>query len=172
MNSKLQPLFARRSTRRFTDQPVEEGLLRDLLEAAMAAPSAVAKDPWHFILIQNPQILARLATGMTNGRFLAQAAAGIAICGDLQRAHEGELSFLLQDCSAATENILIAATLLGLGACWLGVHPWEDRIQMVREVLHVPAGIVPVCMVAIGWPAQRTEARTRFRNNALHVEHW
>lgn len=172
MNSKLQNIFSRRSARRFTGQPVEEGMIRDLLEAAMAAPSAVAKDPWHFVVMQNPQTLERIAAGLANGRFLAQAAAGIAVCGDLQRAHEGELSFLLQDCSAATENILIAATQLGLGSCWLGVHPWTDRIQMVREVLKLPTGIVPVCLVAIGWPAQRAEPRTRFRGNAVHYEQW
>jgi len=172
MNSKLQNLFSRRSARRFTGQPVEEGAIRDLLEAAMAAPSAVAKDPWHFVVMQNPQTLERMAAGLTNGRFLAQAAAGITVCGDLQRAHEGELSFLLQDCSAATENILIAATQLGLGSCWLGVHPWEDRIQMVRETLKLPTGIVPVCIVAIGWPAQRAEPRTRYRGNAVHYEQW
>ena len=172
MNTKLQTLFARRSARRFTGQPIDDGVIRDLLEAAMAAPSAVAKDPWHFVVVKNPQTLAGMAAGLTNGRFLAQAAAGIAICGELERAHEGELSFMLQDCSAATENILLAATLLGLGSCWLGVHPWADRMQMVREVLHLPAGIIPVCLVAVGWPAQRSEPRTRYRDSAVHVEQW
>lgn len=172
MNSKLHTLFARRSARRFTGQPIDDGVIRDLLEAAMSAPSAVAKDPWHFVVMHNPQTLSRMAAGLTNGRFLAQAAAGIAICGDLQRAHENELSFLLQDCSAATENILLAATLLGLGACWLGVHPWEERIHMVRETLHLPPGIIPVSMVAVGWPAQRAEPRTRYRDNAVHYEQW
>ena len=172
MNSKLQPLFARRSTRRFNGQPIEPSVLQDLLEAGMAAPSAVAKDPWHFVIMQNPQTLARLAAGLVHGRFLSQAAAAIAVSGDLQRAHEGQLSYLLQDCSAAAENILIAASLLGLGSCWLGVHPSEDRIQMVRQELHLPAGIVPVCILALGWPAQRADARTRYRDNAVHFEHW
>jgi nitroreductase len=172
MNNKLQSIFARRSTRRFTGQSVDASLIHDLLEAAMAAPSAVAKDPWHFVVMQNPVTLKRLASGLSNGRFLTQAMAGIAVCGDLQKAHEGDLSFLLQDCSAATENILIAATMLGLGACWLGVHPRPDRIQLVKDAAALPAGIIPVSIVAIGWPAERTEARTRFRQNAVHYEQW
>lgn len=172
MNSKLQSIFARRSARRFTDQAVEPELIHDVLEAGMAAPSAVAKDPWHFVVIQNPATLSRLASGLSNGRFLTQAAAAIAVCGDLERAHEGSLSFLLQDCSAATENMLIAATQLGLGSCWLGIHPREDRIQMVRDEVNLPAGIIPVCLVALGWPAQRAEPRTRYRENAVHYERW
>jgi nitroreductase len=172
LNSKLQSIFARRSARRFTGQTVEPGLIQDVLEAAMAAPSAVAKDPWHFVVLQNPTTLARLASGLSNGRFLTQAAVAVAVCGDLERTHEGSLSFLLQDCSAATENMLIAATQLGLGSCWLGIHPREDRMQMVRTELKLPTNIVPVCLVALGWPAQRAEPRTRFRENAVHHEMW
>ena len=172
MNRKLQFLFARRSTRRFNGQPIEPGMIQDLLEAAMAAPSAVAKDPWHFVVVQNPVTLDRLASGLPDGRFLAQAAAGMAICGDPARAHENQLSFLLQDCSAASENLLLAATQLGLGSCWLGIHPKEERIQMVREILHIPSSIIPVCLIALGWPAQRTEARTRYRSTAVHQEEW
>ena len=172
MNSKLQSIFARRSARRFTDQIVEPGLIRDVLEAAMAAPSAVAKDPWHFVVIQNPVTLSRLAAGLSNGRFLTQAGAAIAVCGDVEQAHEGSLSFLLQDCSAAAENMLIAATQLGLGSCWLGIHPLADRIQMVQAALNLPAGILPVCLVALGWPAQRAEPRTRYRDSAVHYEQW
>ena len=172
MNNKLQAIFARRSTRRYTSQPVEASLLHDLMEAAMAAPSAGAKDPWHLVVIQNPLSLKRLAAGLTNGRFITQAMAGIAICGDLQKANDGDLSYLLQDCSAATENLLLAATMLGLGACWLGIHPRADRIQLVKEVAALPSGIIPVSLVAIGWPAERAEARTRFRESAVHYEQW
>ena len=120
----------------------------------MAAPSAVAKDPWEFIVVRNRSMLNRLASGLPNGQMLADAALGIVVCGNLQHAHDGQLSYLLQDCSAAIENMLLAAQALGLGACWLGVHPRDDRIAHVRALLDLPDAVIPVCVVSIGWPAE------------------
>ena len=128
MNPRLNDLFARRSVRVYRQQDVADDLVRDLLEAAMAAPSAVAKDPWAFVVVRNRDMLAKIAAGLPNGTMLRDAALGIVVCGDLQRAHDRQLSYLLQDCSAAIENLLLAASALGLGACWLGVHPREERV--------------------------------------------
>jgi nitroreductase len=172
MNPQLRPLFARRSIRKYTDQPVTEEVVRDLLEAAMAAPSAVAKDPWHFVVVRNPATLKAIAGGLTNGRHLAQAAVGIAVCGEISRAHDTDPAYLVQDCSAATENLLLAASLLGLGACWCGIYPLADRIELLRRTLKIPAGIIPVALISIGWPAQRADARSRFRASAVHDERW
>jgi nitroreductase len=172
MNPKLSPLFARRSVRRYQDREVPDGHVHDLLEAGMAAPSAAAKDPWHFVVVRRKEMLGRLADGLPHGQMLRHAALGIVVCGDLRRAHGGEESYLLQDCSAATENILLAASLLGLGACWLGVHPRQDRIRHVREVLGVPAEVVPVSVVALGWPAETPPPRTRYAEAAVHRETW
>ena len=138
----------------------------------MAAPSAVAADPWHFVVIRHPDTLKKLADALPDGRHLAHASVGILVCGESERAHDGQLSYLLQDCAAATENILLAASLLGLGACWCGVHPRKERMDLARKLADLPAGIVPVCIVALGWPAQRPEARTRYRSGAVHQEHW
>jgi len=172
MNSQLQALFARRSIREYRPGDVEAGLVRDLLEAAMAAPSAAAKDPWEFVVVRNRAMLERIAAGLPNGGMLASAAVGIVVCGDLRRAHDGQLSYLLQDCSAAIENLLLAASTLGLGACWLGVHPREDRIAHIRELLQLPAPIVPVSAVAVGWPAEAKRPRTRYREEVVHAESW
>ena len=89
------------------------------------------------------------------------------LCGDLTKAHGGELSYLLQDCSAATENLLLAAHALSLGGCWLGVHPRADRVDGIRRLFGLPEKIVPVAAVAVGWPAEEFKARTRFRNDAV-----
>ena len=91
------------------------------------------------------------------------------VCGDLSRAHGGELSYLLQDCSAAIENLLLAAQQLGLGACWLGIHPRQDRIAAVSRILNLSESIVPVGGIAIGWPAQEPSPRTRYRRDAVVV---
>ena len=138
----------------------------------MAAPSAVAKDPWEFIVVRNRSMLNRLATGLPNGQMLADAALGIVVCGDLQRAHDRQLSYLLQDCSAAVENLLLAAHALGLGACWLGVHPREDRVAHVRSQLAIPNVVIPVAVVSLGWPAESPAPRTRYRAEAVHRETW
>jgi nitroreductase len=172
MTPKLEPIFARRSIRAYQRTPVGDEVVRDLLEAAMAAPSACAKDPWRFVLVRSPQTLAAIAAGLPNGTMLATAPLGIVVCGDLEAAHGGELSYLLQDCSAAIENLLLAATALGLGACWLGVHPRKDRIDLLRRVLGLPAAILPVAALALGWPAEIKPARTRYRADAVHAERW
>jgi nitroreductase len=172
MNPQLQYLYSRRSVRRFKSDDVDEGLVRDLLEAAMAAPSAVAKDPWDFVVIRNREMLAGIAEGLPNGKMLADVPVGIVICGNLQRAHDGQLSYLLQDCSACIENLLLAVNTLGLGACWLGVHPREDRVQHIRSLLNIPDGIIPISAIAIGWPDESPSPRTRYREDAVHRETW
>jgi len=172
MNPKLNHVFSRRSIRAYQPAEVDENVVRDLLEAAMAAPSAVAKDPWHFVVVRDRERLAKIAEGLPNGKMLAGAGVGIVVCGDLQRAHDGQLSYLLQDCSAAIENLLLAAATLGLGACWLGVHPREERLVHLRSVLGIPDAVIPIATIAIGWPAESHPARTRYREDAVHHETW
>jgi nitroreductase len=172
MNPKLELLFARRSVRRFTGEPVSDGPVRDLLDAAMAAPSAAGKDPWHFIVVRERPALERIAAGLPNGRFLPEAGLGVVVCGDLERAHGRELSYLLQDAGAAIENLLLAAQALGLGACWLGVHPRADRVKHLSAIFHLPPHILPISVVAVGHPAERPAPRTRYRDDAVHIGAW
>ncbi len=138
----------------------------------MAAPSAVAMDPWRFVVMRRKEMLARIAAELPNGGMLADAAVGIAVCGDLEAAHDRQLSYLLQDCSAAMENLLIAANALGLGACWLGVHPREKRVAALKQILRLPPSVIPVACVALGWPGEEKEPRTRFRREYVHSETW
>lgn len=172
MNPKLDYLFARRSVRVYQAKDVGDELVRDILEAAMAAPSAVAKDPWEFVVVRDRQVRARIADGLPNGKMLADAPVGIVVCGDLRRAHDRQLSYLLQDCSAAIENLLLAVSSLGLGACWLGVHPREERVKHIRGLLKIPEHVIPVAAIAIGWPAETPKPRTRYRDSAVHREAW
>ena len=172
MKPKLSPLFARRSVRAYQQREVSDDLVRDLLEAAMAAPSAVAKDPWSFIVVRDRDMLSRIAAGLPNGGMLRDAALGIVVCGDLDRAHDRQLSYLLQDCSAAIENLLVAASLSGLGTCWLGVHPREDRVAHLRGLLGIPEPVLPVAAISVGWPAESASPRTRYRDEAVHREKW
>lgn len=172
MHTRLAPLFARRSVRRYAGEPVTDAEIRDLLEAAMAAPSAVAKDPWHFVVVRGRAALDKLADVLPNGPMLRQADAAIVVCGDLARAHRNLESYLIQDCSAAVQNILLAASMLGLGACWLGVHPNEERMGPIRQQFGIPAAILPFAAIALGRPAEFPDPRTRFRAEAVHQGKW
>jgi len=172
MDGRLGLIYERRSIRRYTDRDVPEELVEEVLQSAMAAPSACCKDPWEFVVVRDPQRRARIAAGLPNGGMLAHAPLGIVVCGNLQRANAGELSYMLQDCSAAIENLLLACHGLGLGACWLGVHPRPDRIELVTRELGLPEHIVPVSVVAVGWPGETKEARTRYTETCVHRETW
>lgn len=172
MNPVLAPIFHRRSVRRFTSTAVPDELVRDLLEAAMAAPSARASDPWRFIVLRDAVVRQAIAAKLSNGSMLAQAPLGFVVCGELAAACDGQLSYLIQDCSAAVENLLLAADAVGLGACWLGVHPREDRIAHIRTLLALPEGILPIAALAVGWPSELPPARTRFDQAKVHVDRW
>jgi nitroreductase len=172
MNPELNCLFSRRSIRVYQPKDLGEDMVRDLLEAAMAAPSAVARDPWSFVVVRNHDMLTKIAKGLPNGKMLTDAPVGIVVCGDLNRAHDRQWSYLLQDCSAAIENLLVAANILGLGACWLGVHPREERMTHIRSLLNIPGRVMPIAVIAVGWPAKNETPRTRYRDDGVHYETW
>jgi nitroreductase len=172
MNPKLAFIFSRRSVRKFEEREVPAAMLQDLLEAGMAAPSAVAKDPWHFIVLRERAELIRLAEILPHGQMLRQAGAAFVVCGDINQAHDRQESYLLQDLSAATENILLAANALGLGTCWLGVHPRPERMEGIRKLYQLPENIIPMCSIAIGWPKEPPPARTRFNPDKVHQGKW
>ncbi|MDH3347119.1 MAG: nitroreductase family protein [Desulfobulbaceae bacterium] len=172
MNNTLNYIFSRRSVRKYQDKEVSEEMLHDLLEAAMAAPSAVAKDPWRFIVIRKRENIDKLAAVLPHGKMLLQATAALVVCGDINNAHDQQESYMLQDLSAAVENILLAANTLGLGTCWLGVHPRQERMNDIRELFSLPNNIIPMCGIAVGWPTDRPEPRTRFNGEYVHKETW
>jgi len=147
-------------------------MFTDLFEAAMAAPSAVAKDPWHFILVQDRKTLDKMLEILPNGQMLRQAPAAIIACGDINKANLKKVSYMLQDLSAAVENILLAATALGLGSCWLGMHPRPERMDPIRSLFSLPENIIPMCGISLGWPSEQPEPRSRFKPERIHLEKW
>ena len=172
VDDKLKFIQGRRSVRVYSPGTVDEAAVRKLLEAAMAAPSAMTKDPWRFVVVRNQQTLARLAAALPGGKMLATSSLAVAVCGDLDVAFEKQLSYLLQDCSACIENLLLGAHALGLGACWVGVHPAQEAIRQAKTLLALPASVMPVAVVAVGWPGEQLEARTRYVPGHVHYEKW
>ena len=164
----LNTVFARRSIRKYTPDPVSGANIELLLKAAMAAPSASNRKPWQFVVVTEREILDALAERHRYGKMLFEAPLCIAVCGDLTQSER----FWVQDCSAATENLLIAVTALGLGAVWLGVYPRDGRVAAVREVLELPAHITPLNLISIGHPAEEKEPRTQYDEARVHRERW
>jgi nitroreductase len=164
----IDMILARRSIRKYSGRPVEDDLITALLEAAMAAPSSSNRKPWHYVVIHDKETLKQLADAHMYGKMLAQAAAAIAVCGDQEISPD----YWIQDCSAATENILIAAASLGLGAVWLGCHPRKARVEAIRRILGIPDRIGVLSLIPIGYPAEVKEPRTQFDESRIHDEHW
>lgn len=165
---RIDPLLSRRSIRRFQTRPVGDELIGELLKAGAAAPSACRRDPWHFVVVR--EHLNELADCMPNGGMLRDASAGIFVCGSTADAHAGELSYLIQDCAGATLNILHAANMLGLGGCWLGIHPRMERMEKVSAILELPDGMLPIAGIAIGWPGENPPPQTRLKDGMVHRE--
>jgi len=172
MDTKLDFIFGRRSIRSYESGDVTDAAITSILEAGMAAPSAVGRDPWRFVVVRNPATRQRLVEKMPNAPMLLQTPVGIIVCGDIKAAHDEQLSYLLQDCSAAIENMLLAIHALELGACWLGIHPRAERIKHVQEVLGLPTNIIPVSGICIGHPGETKAARTRFNPEFVRYERW
>jgi nitroreductase len=164
----IETILSRRSIRKYTSEPVDERDLKALLEAAMAAPSASNRKPWHFVVVTDRGTLDRLADSHGYGKMLHDAPLCIAVCGDANKSER----FWVQDCSAATENLLLAATALGLGAVWLGVHPSRERVAAMKEILGIPEGVTPLNLISIGHPAEEKEPRTQYDEDRVHREKW
>lgn len=169
---QLDFIFARRSIRVYSPGQIPDAAITRLLEAAMAAPSAMTKDPWRFVVVRGPASLSAMAEALPGGKMLLSATLAIVACGDLDVAFERQVSFVLQDCSAAIENLLLAASTLGLGACWVGVHPSEKAVYRIKELLDLPSSVIPIAAISLGYPGEDPGPRTRFNKDYVHFEKW
>lgn len=165
----LEAILTRRSIRRYTNDPVSDETVTELLKAAMAAPTA-ANQPWDFVVTRDRETMDAVTRFHPHADMLKQAQLAIFVCGDPTRGHlEGRWPL---DCSAATENVLIAANALGLGACWVGIYPVEERIQGVRELVGAPDHVIPLSIVSLGYPAEKKAPPSRFKADRIHQGRW
>ena len=160
-------LSKRRSVRKFTDQSIPEEYVKELLHAAMSGPSACNRKPWDFYVITNEEVLSELKSASKFSRFSSKLA--IVVCGNLSRALPLNMaSYWIQDCSAATENILLRATDLGLGAVWCGIHPQKRAEEKVRKCLGIHEKQVPLNIIYVGYPAEEPKARDQYEEDRVH----
>lgn len=171
--SALSAIAQRTSVRGYSDKKVEDEKVEALLRAAMAAPTARDCRPWAFVVIKDRDVLQAIADTLKNSRMAAKAQLAIAVCGDMTKAMEGEgRDFWIQDASAATENLLIAATAQGLGAVWTGIYPSAERTQTCRELLGLPEHIIPLNIIPIGYPAGEVAPKDKWDPTRIHTDRW
>ncbi len=165
-----EAIRTRRSIRKFTSEAVPQEMIQLILEAAMLAPSAGNQQPWHFVVVTDRQKLDAIPEFQPYAAMLREAQVAIVVCG----APEGTKwpDFWVQDCSAAVQNMLLAARGLGLGSVWTGIYPLEDRVAKMRELFGIPEMVYPFAVVPIGWPDGEFSAKDRYRAAAVHRNRW
>lgn len=170
--SVINNIMTRTSIRKFTDKPVPQDTLDLLVKAGMAAPTAMDKRPWAYVVITDKETLNAL-DAIKPYFNLKTATAAIVVCGNMDKAIEGEArEYWVQDCSAATENILLAAHAYGLGAVWCGVYPGHELVGEVSKVLELPENIIPLNVITLGYPDQNPEPKDKYNPEDIHYQKW
>jgi nitroreductase len=166
----FETILTRRSIRKYKKKPISEETIQNLLKAAFNAPSAGNQQPWHFIIIDDRNILNVIHTFHPSAKMLIDADKAILVCGDLNL--EKLKGYWMIDCAAATENILLAAHAMGLGACWLGIYPREGRVAGMRKLIQLPVHIIPFALLSLGYPAEKKSFEERFNTSRIHHNKW
>jgi nitroreductase len=167
MTDNIDFILRRRSIRRFEGRPVEEGKITTLLRAGMAAPSAVNSQPWEFVVVTDEGVLKKLRGALAYGKMTAPLV--IAVLGSPRvAANAAGETYWVQDCSAAVENILVAAANIELGAVWVGVYPRVRKMAAIREILNIPVDVYPLCLLHIGYPAEQKPATSKYKPDRVH----
>ena len=166
----FEAIKTRRSIRKFENRIIPDELIEKILEAGMYAPSARNEQPWHFVLVTREELKEKLMRAHPYASMLREARLAILVCGDTDL----ELSpgYWPIDCSAATQNMLLAAHAGGLGAVWLGVHPRQERKDAIRKIFDLPANIEPFALVALGYPREKKELPERYKTDRIHLNSW
>ena len=166
----LNAIFTRRSIRKFLDRTIPGELIQEVIKAGMYAPSARNTQPWHFIVINERKLLNKIPAIHPFADMCYQASHAILVCGDSQiEKLEGYVAI---NCAAATQNILLAAHDKGLGAVWLGVYPRKERMEPVAKMFELPENIIPVSLIALGYPAEIKDSPERFKEERIHCNKW
>ncbi len=165
-----EALLNRRSIRKYKNQKINKEDIDKILKAAMYAPSAMNLQAWQFIVIEDKDVLIETIKSIPYAEMLKQSAAAILVCGD--SSIEKNESWLLQNCSAVTENILLSAYGLGIGSCWIGIHGMEEIVRNIKQQFKLPENIVPVSLISLGYPDENVKAEERFKEEKIHFNKW
>lgn len=167
-NAILDAIAHRSSIRQYTDEPVSREQLITIMKAAMAAPSGMNMQPWEFVAIDKREILDALGDALPYAKMLHHAPVALVVCGDTAKECALPITLWPQDCAAATQNALLAAEALGLGAVWTAVYPNEQLVAIVKTILGLPENITPFCVIPIGHPAKEGTPKDKFNPERMH----
>jgi nitroreductase len=165
-----EALLNRRSIRKYKNQKISKEDIDKILKAAMYAPSAMNLQAWQFILIEDKDVLIETIKSIPYAEMLKQSAAAILVCGD--SSIEKNESWLLQNCSAAIQNILLSAHGLGIGSCWIAIHGMDDVYKNVKTQFKLPENIIPISLISLGYPDEEVTAEERFKQDKIHYNKW
>lgn len=171
VKSALDVIHSRKSVRTYTDQPVSLEQIDTLLRAGMAAPSGMDRRPWEFIVVTDKDLMRQWADTLPYAAMLKQAQAAIVVCGRADKENGGS-PYWYVDCSAVTQNILLAAEAIGLGAVWTATYPYEDRMGVVYSAYDLPADVMPLCIIPIGYPTGKEQPKMKYDSTRIHVNKW
>ena len=172
-NDTLKTIFSRKSVRSYKEEAVSRDRLEMLVKAAMAAPTAVDKRPWEFMIITDKKVLQKLAEILPYAKMASKAGAAIIVLGDLDKQFGGTgADFWIMDCSAASENLLLAAESMGLGAVWTAIYPDIDRINVLRNLLKIPSRYMPLNLIPVGIPTGEDKPKNKYNPEQIHWEKW
>ncbi len=172
LKDALTVIQERKSVRSYTGEPVSNEDIDMLLHAAMAAPVAVNMRPWKFVVVTDKATLAALADSLPFAKMLLRAGTAIVVCAMPDEAANGSESFAILDCTCASENILLAAEAMGLGAVWTAVYPRKEIMDLVRMKLNIPFNVIPLNVIPVGHPTGEEEAKDKYDPRNIHWEKW
>ena len=166
----MDNILSRRSIRKYQNKPVSDEIIKTILRAAMSAPSAGNKQPWDFLVIRDRKILDAVPDIHPYAKMVLEAPLAIIVCCDTSQ--EVRKGFWIQDCSAASQNILLAAHALGLGSVWCGLYPNEERVKAFQDLLEMPKEVIPFSFIPIGYPAEEKPPADRYSDEKVHYDYW
>lgn len=166
----IEAIMTRCSIRKYTGEKLTDAQWDTVLRAGFAAPTAHNLRPWHFIRITDEALLTRIAAVHPYAKMAPQAGGAVLVCGD--RSIQAQEGFLVEDCSAAIQNMLVAANALGLGAVWCGVHPVQELVEAMEKLLELPEHILPVGLVVLGGKAGSRRHFDKYDPARIHVDGW
>ena len=172
MKDTFDVIHSRKSVRNFTGEAVAKADLEKMLKAGMAAPTAVNMQPWSFVVVTERKKLDELAAGLPHAKMLLKAGAAIIVCAEPKSAFNKSTDFAIIDASLASENILLAAEALGLGAVWTAVYPDEVKAKHIRSVLKIPEDIIPLNVIPVGHPTGEDKPQDKYKKEKIHWEKW
>lgn len=172
-NSTIEDIMTRTSVRSYSGKAVESEQLDTLLRAAMAAPTAGNKQPWRFVVIDNQDLLDSISSNFDSMKMAQNASVAVVMCGDVTATFEGEgQDYWIEDVSAASENLLLAAHAIGLGAVWCGIYPLTERVNKFSDMLNLPENIIPMACICIGYPSGETTPKDKWKPEYIHYNSW